>query len=71
MEYPKPIMKMSELKEMGFPEEFLNVAYLSKGQQFAQKINPFKKNSPIMFDTAEFEKWRMNQLKTANMALRG
>ena len=54
MEYPKPIMKMSELKEMGFPEEFLNVAYLS-----------------IMFDTAEFEKWRMNQLKTANRALRG
>lgn len=69
MEYPKPMMKTSELKKMGFPEELLNVAYLSKGQKFAQKINPLKKNSSIVFDTAEFEKWRMKQLVAENTAL--
>lgn len=69
MEYPKPMMKVSELREMGFPEELLNVAYLSKGQRFAQKINPLKKNSAIVFDTIEFEKWRMKQIAAENMAL--
>ena len=29
LEYPKPMMKTSELKAMGFAEEFLMVAYRS------------------------------------------
>ena len=69
MEYPKPMMKTSELRKMGFPEELLYVAYLSKGQRFAQKINPLKKNSAIVFDTAEFEKWRIKQLVAENLAV--
>ncbi len=66
MEYPKPIMKLRELKDMGFPEEFLFRAYYANGQTFASKINPMKKSSPIFFDTAGFEKWRLQQIKLQN-----
>lgn len=69
MEYPKPLMKKSELMKMGFSKRFLNVAYLSKGQKFAQKMNPLKENSAIIFDTAEFEKWRMKQLAAENASV--
>ena len=40
MEFPKPIMRMSELVNMGFPEEYLLRAYRDKNQTFASKINP-------------------------------
>lgn len=69
MEYPKPIMKISELMKLGFPEEMLLNAYRVKGQRFAQKMNPGKKTSAIIFETAEFEKWRMEQLEMENKAL--
>lgn len=69
MEYPKPIMKMSELVEMGFPETFLRQAYTAKGQTFAQKMNMTRRNSHIIFDTDGFEKWRMSRLKTENQAM--
>lgn len=69
LKYPNPVMRLSEMMKMGFPEEFLLTAYRTKGQEFAQKMNPQKKNSPIVFDTAEFEKWRMKQLKMENQAL--
>lgn len=57
MEYPKQIMRMRELIEMGVPEETLQAAYRMPRQTFARKINPLKKNSPIVFDTKGFEKW--------------
>lgn len=67
MEYPKPIMRKTELMAIfGFPEELLDRAYRQKGQDFAQKINPTKRGSPIIFDTAKFEKWRMEQLRMEN-----
>lgn len=69
MEYPKPIMRLTALIEMGFPEAMLMDAYRTKGQRFAQKMNPAKSKSPIIFDTAEFEKWRMKRLETENQAL--
>lgn len=59
MQYAKPVMKMSELKSMGFPEEYLMIAYRSRGQTFAWKMNPAKSNSPILFDTEGFEKFRI------------
>lgn len=62
MEYAKPVMKMSELKAMGFPDEFLMYAYRFKGQRFAWKMNPTKINSPICFDTEEFDKWRIKMI---------
>jgi hypothetical protein len=71
MKYKKPIMRLTALRdEMGFPEEMLLNAYRTKGQTFAQKLNPLKKgNSPIIFDTEEFEKWRMKQLIDENKSL--
>lgn len=69
MEYPKIIMKKTELEKMGFPEEFLDRAYRQRGQTFAQKLNPAKRNSPIIFDTVGFEKWRMSQLQMENKAI--
>ncbi len=63
MKYPKPIMRKSELMEMGFPEECLMTAYRSLGQNFAHKINPTKVNSAIIFDTEGFEKWRQELMR--------
>lgn len=64
LKYPKPIMKMSELTKMGFPEEFLFYAYRNPKQNFAHKMNPTKKNSSILFETAGFEAWRQKLIKT-------
>lgn len=70
MEYPNKMMRKKELLEMGFPEELLDRAYREKGQTFAYKISPTKKNSPIMFDTAGFERWRLKQIQTENRSLK-
>lgn len=70
MKYPKQVMRKNELKQMGFPEELLDRAYRQKGQTFAQKINPASKNSPIIFNTEAFERWRLKQLDIENKALR-
>ena len=71
MEYPKPIMKRTELMEMGFPETYLNRAYASKGQTFATKMNPLKKKSPVLYDTAGFERWRQEEIKMQDKAMEG
>lgn len=71
MEYPKKVMRMTELVKMGFPEEMLRKATLENGQTFAWKNNPKARNSPLMFDTEGFEKWRLKQAKTTTQALRG
>ena len=43
MQYPKKVMKLTELvKEMGFPEEYLQRAYRLPTQRFAGKMNPMK-----------------------------
>lgn len=55
--YPKPIMKMSELKIMGFSEEYLLRVFRSRNQKVAWKGST-KTNSPIFFDTEELEKLR-------------
>lgn len=63
MEYPKQIMSKPELERMGFPRAFLEKAYKDKSQDFAQKINPGKKTSTVIFETEGFERWRMQQLE--------
>ncbi len=63
MEYPKPVMRITDLEKMGFPKEYLMYAYRSLGQNFASKVNPTKKNSAIFFDTAGFEAWRLKDIK--------
>lgn len=62
IKFPKPIMRFSELLEMGFPEELLRRAYGDKNQTFATKINPAHKRSPIVFDTTGFAVWWKNQI---------
>lgn len=59
MEYPKPVMRLTELQEMGFSKEYLMKAYRSKEQVFAWKIDMTKENSPILFDTKQFEQYRI------------
>lgn len=59
MIYPKPIMRLSSLVELGFPREYLMDIYRNRYQTVAWKMNG-KKNSPILFDTMELEKYRKN-----------
>ena len=63
MKYPKPVMRITELIEMGFSYPSLRRAYGSPGQRFATKINPLKNNSAFLFDTEEFEKWRVQDIE--------
>ncbi len=60
MDYPKPVMKKTELKKMGFDDAFLDRAFRVKGQTFAWKSTN-KPNSPILFDTEGLEKFRLTQ----------
>lgn len=71
IEYPKPIMKTAELRKMGFPLDYLEIAYRSQGQTFCHKMNPLKPNSSIVFDTAGFEAWRQKQIRAENQAVAG
>lgn len=69
MEYPKPVMRLTELNhEMGFSREYLFRAYYSPNQDFAWKQNPAKNNSPILFETEKFEKWRIRDVQTQTRA---
>lgn len=63
MEYSKQIMKMTELKAMGFPIPLLMEAYRDPKQTFATKVNPAKANSTIIFDTVGFDKWIAKRIK--------
>lgn len=68
MTYAKPIMRLAELKKMGYPEEFLLNAYRNPSQAFAWKMDITKKNSPILFDTEGLEQYRLTQIKNERMA---
>ena len=63
MEYPRKIMKLSELKSLGFPQPLLMEAYRDPKQGFATKVNPAKANSTIVFDTVGFDKWIAKRIK--------
>lgn len=66
MEYPKKVMRMNELKKLGFPEKMLIQASREKNQTFCWKLNASKQNSPLLFDTDGLEKWRLRQAKLHN-----
>ena len=68
LEYPKPIMKVSELIKMGYTRDYLLGIYALPTQDFAWKQNPTKKNSPIFFDTARLEEHRQGQIKLEQQA---
>lgn len=60
MEYPKSVMRKNELIQMGFPEEWLMTVYRLGIRKIAWKMGKAS-NSPILFDTAELEKYRRTQ----------
>ena len=69
MNYPKQIMTRKALiTQMGFSEAYLMRAFSTPGQTFAWRENPLNKHSPIMFDTAGLEKWRLEDCKMQEQA---
>ncbi len=58
MEYPGKIMRKTELRKMGFGEAYLMRIFNTVGAPVAWKMDPRGRNSPIVFDTEEFEKLR-------------
>ncbi len=68
MEYPKSVMSKSELMQMGFTRTYLDRVSRVKGQTFAFRMNPAKSNSPLMFDTAGFEKFRLSEIRSEQKA---
>lgn len=61
VEYPARYMRKSEILEMKNPllgENVLERAVMYAPENVVRKIDPRKKNSPFVFDTEEFEKWR-------------
>ena len=69
MVYPKPMMRLQQLKDMGIPESILLRIYRTRGQKVARKANPAKKNSPIIYDTAELEKVLQREQEAENRAI--
>lgn len=63
-------MKISDLEQMGFPKEYLLRAYHSRGQTFATKMNPAKRNSPIIFNVEGFDQWMQQEIKAQQVAER-
>jgi len=64
MEYPKPVMRLSELRdEMGFPMTYLMNIYRDPTLSCAWKMDPTKQKSPILFDTAKLEQHREKQME--------
>lgn len=69
MNYPKEIMSRKALiKQMGLTEAYLMRAFSTPGQTFAWRENPLNKHSPILFDTAGLEKWRIEDCKMQERA---
>lgn len=69
MNYPKEIMTRKALiAQLGFSEAYLMRAFSTPGQTFAWRENPLNKHSPIMFDTAGLEKWRLEDCKMQEQA---
>lgn len=69
MEYPKKVMRKKELMGLGFPRDWLQAIYETKGQTVAWKIDPTKQNSPLLFDTDELEKVRIREAKNQAAAV--
>lgn len=67
MQYPKPTMRLMELVRGGYhSERELQDIYTTSGQTIARKMNPYKCNSPIVFDTEKLAKHIEEQCKLSN-----
>lgn len=70
MKYPSDVMRIADLEKMGFPKSYLLRAYHSRGKTFATKMNPAKRNSPIIFNTEGFDQWMQQEIKAQQSAER-
>lgn len=65
MTYPKAVMTIKELVEMGYQDEWLRKIYRSRSinrdHSIAWKLSPDKPKSTIQFDTEALEKYRKAQ----------
>ena len=65
MKYPRKVMRINELRDMGYPDEWLRSIYrsrpINRDHSIAWKMDSSKQNSPILFDTDELEKYRRAQ----------
>lgn len=68
MKYPKNVMNRKELIQMGFSESYLMRALSTPDQTFAWRQNPANRTSPILFDTAGFEEWRVKDCQMQEKA---
>lgn len=63
MDYPKRIMKASEMATFtGQKKEYFSRLFHFPGQRFAWKASQAR-NSPVLIDTEAYEKWRTQQIK--------
>lgn len=69
MIFPQPVMRLKPLTEMGIPEATLMRIYRTRGQKVAKKITPGKRNSPLIFDTAELDKVLREEQETENRSI--
>jgi len=62
MTYPKAIMTIKQLMELGYPKEWLFKIYrsrtINRDHSIAWKMDESKKTSTILFDTEALEKYR-------------
>ena len=68
IKYPKAVMSRTELEAMGSPRGLLEIAYADPKQDFAQKVDPTRKHSKIMFITEGFEAWRVKRQENERKA---
>ena len=59
MEYPKKIMKATEIERTyGYSRGSISRLIHYPGQKFAFKLHPESRNSPVLIETEKFERWR-------------
>lgn len=61
MQYPKPVMNLSQLKKMGFPEDWLLYIYHKRSDKKIAWRTGRSQQSSLLFDTEELEKYRRAQ----------
>lgn len=69
MTFPKAIMSISELTELGFKKKELMAYARMRDQDFAMRIGSAK-NSPIKFDTERFGEYLDRQRRIQLRAMR-
>lgn len=67
MDFPKKLMKMQELYQLGFSEHLLRFA--ARESPMAFKADPAAKNSALLFDTDELSKWMRRKTKATQVMI--